>query len=212
MDGRSRGSGAFGRVRAFCGDGEIDEMHDAEFAVDLARRLDVVGDVEGDNSRGDLARRVDEAVAVAAGPIDLDHHIRSARGDIAPGQTILARAVGGAPQNAVIGRARREFRHNEFKGGMRALDIDPLRAGRDFDGGDARRWLEKGRRRDGKDRQRPHIGENAHDGGADVARHRIRDRLQGPSDSRCLCGVSRLEALPLRFPWCAAGGEFSAES
>src|SRR5580658_8032672 len=51
------------------GNGEIDQVRSAEFAVDGAGGFDVVGDAEGQNARRDLARRVDEALAGEARPI-----------------------------------------------------------------------------------------------------------------------------------------------
>ena len=73
-------SGRLGPACARGRDGEIDQRHGAEFAVERAGRLDVIGDGEGEDARGDLAWRVDEAFALGAGPVDFDHDIGAAAG------------------------------------------------------------------------------------------------------------------------------------
>ncbi len=100
------------------GDGEVHRRYSAEFAVDLAGRLDVVGNGEADDAGGDLARRVDEALVRGARPVNLDQNIGAADGGFAPDQHILARIVGVPPQDRVIEALSREFGHLHIEGRM----------------------------------------------------------------------------------------------
>ena len=109
------------------GDGEVHRRYSAEFAVDLAGRLDVVGDGEADDAGGDLARRVDEALVCGARPVNFDQNIGAAAGGFAPAQHILARIVGVPPQDRVIEALSREFGHLHIEGRTGAPDIDPFR-------------------------------------------------------------------------------------
>src|ERR1700732_3791731 len=77
-------------------DGKIHERHRAEFAVDLAVRLDVVGDGMIDDAGGDLARRIEEGIAGRGRPVNFDHDIGAGVGRLAEAQHVLARAVLGA--------------------------------------------------------------------------------------------------------------------
>ena len=88
--------------------GEIDERHRAELAVDHAGGLDVVGDGEVDEARGDLAQRVDEPVARDARTVDLEHDIGSAARGLPPAQHVLARAIGVAAEDGVARRPARQ--------------------------------------------------------------------------------------------------------
>ena len=79
------------RQGAASSNGEIDQRHGAEFAVELAGGFDVVGDGEGDDARRDLASALDEALAGDARPVDLDRHIGAAA---RPGRPKSARPCG----------------------------------------------------------------------------------------------------------------------
>ena len=158
---------AFAAVRR---NGEIDERHRAELAVDDAGGLDVVGDGQGDEARGDLARRVDEAVARDARTVDLEHDIGSAACSLAPAQHVLARAVGVAAEDCVARRGPAKLGHDQFECRMRALDLDPLGSRRGATAATTVRQAEEDRAQDAENGEPGHIGEQAQHGAAEILR------------------------------------------
>ena len=148
-------------------DGEIDKRDLAEFTGDAARRFDVVGDRIADDSRRDLAVRIDERLGPIARPVDFDAHEGAGLGRCAPGQHVLAGAVGGAPRDRIVGRNGRQFGHRQFVGRGGALDLAPLRM-RSGTGAHHRRHIKNARRRDGNQPQSAHIRKDAHESGANV--------------------------------------------
>ena len=166
---KARGKAEAAPLQATGRDTEIDQRNRAELAVDAARRFDVVGDRIGDDTRRNLTVRIDERLGPIARPVDFDADKGTGLGCGAPGQYVLAGTIGGAPPNRIVGRIGRLIRHRQGEGRVRPVDLDPLWVRRGT--GRARSGpghMEKACGRNGNRSKTAHIGENAHESGANI--------------------------------------------